>query len=89
MEIRGVVLSPPSKWAVGDLRQGASLSVYMPAQSGQQTSDSAQFPGFSQKAVLEDFVFHMVNQITLAGDDRRDNVGEVVDELDDAGAKCW
>ena len=83
MEIRGVVLTPPSKWAVGHLRQGAALSVYMPAQSGQHASDSAQFPAFSQEAVLEDFVFHMVNQITLAGDDRRDNIGKVLDELDD------
>ena len=55
----------------------------MPAQSGQQTSDSAKFSSFPQKAVLEDFIFYVVNLITLAGDDRSENVGEIVDELDD------
>ena len=68
---------------MGDLRQGTSLGVNMPAQSGQQTSDSAKFSSFPQKAVLEDFVLYVVNLITLAGDDRSENVGEIVDELDD------
>ena len=75
-------MSPPSQWAVGDLRQGTSLGVDMSAQSRQQTSDSTKFSGFPQKAILEDLVFHMVNLITLTGDDRGENVDKVIDELD-------
>ena len=81
-QVGAVVLSPPSKRAMGYLRHGTSLGVDMSTQSGQQTSDSAEFPSFPQKAVLEDFIFHMVNQITLAGNNRSENIGEILDELD-------
>jgi hypothetical protein len=69
--------------------QSPALGIDVPAQARQQAPDSTKFPALTQVAVFQNIILHLVDYIALASDDISQNIGKVLDEVDDEGQGAW
>ena len=69
--------------------QSPALGIDVPAQARQQAPDSTKFPALTPVAVFQNIILHLVDYIALASDDVSQNIGKVLDEVDDEGEGAW
>ena len=69
--------------------QSPALGIDVPAQPRQEAPDPTKFPALTQVAVFQNIILHLVDDIALASDDVSQNIGKVLDEVDDEGQGAW